>query len=124
MLWEALSAARDLGRVHDIASVLIKYGFGDAVRRIGMAGVLERAGRTLHWGNIEEIARLEPPARARRALEELGTTFIKLGQLLSTRVDLFAPEWIAEFEKLQDQAPPVPFEVLRAQLESDLGASP
>ena len=124
MLWEALSAARDLGRVHDIASVLIRYGFGDAVRRIGMAGALERAGRTLHWSHAGEVARLEPPARARRALEELGTTFIKLGQILSTRVDLFAPEWIAEFEKLRDQAPPVPFEELRAQLEADLGAAP
>ena len=121
MLWEALSAARDLGRVHDIASVLIRYGFGDAVRRIGMAGALERAGHTLHWDHIEEIVRLEPPARIRKAFEELGTTFIKLGQVLSTRVDLFAPEWIAEFEKLQDRAPPVPFRELREQLEADLG---
>jgi ubiquinone biosynthesis protein len=121
MLWEALSAARDLGRVHDIASVLIRHGFGDAVRRIGMAGALERAGRKLHWTSVEETARLEPPARVRRAFEELGTTFIKLGQILSTRVELFAPEWIAEFEKLQDQAPPVAFEALRAQLEADLG---
>ncbi|MFM9970418.1 MAG: ABC1 kinase family protein [Burkholderiales bacterium] len=124
MLWEALGAARDLGRVHDIAAVLIRHGFGDAVRRMGMAGALERAGRTLHWGHVEEIVRLEPHQRVRKALEELGTTFIKLGQILSTRVDLFAPEWIAEFEKLQDRATPVPFEDLRAQLEADLGAPP
>ncbi len=123
MLWEALGAARDLGRVHDIASVLIRYGFGDAVRRIGMADALERAGRALKWTHAVEIARLEPPARVRRALEDLGTTFIKLGQILSTRVDLFSPEWIAEFEKLQDRAPSVPFEDLRAQLEADLGAA-
>lgn len=124
MLWEALGAARDLGRVHDIASVLIRHGFGDAVRRMGMADALERAGRRLHWTHIEELVRLEPPARIRRAFEELGTTFIKLGQILSTRVDLFSPEWIAEFEKLQDQAPAIPFEQFRAQLEADLGAPP
>ena len=47
MLWQAISAVRDLGRLHDIASVLIRYGFGDVVRRIGMAGTLERAGRAL-----------------------------------------------------------------------------
>ena len=123
MLWEAFSAARDLGRVHEIASVLIRYGFGDAVRRIGMAGAMERAGHTLHWHHAEDTARLEPPARVRRALEDLGTTFIKLGQILSTRVDLFGPEWIAEFEKLQDQAPPLPFEMLRPQLETKLGAA-
>ena len=44
MLWEAISAVRDLGRLHDIATILIRYGFGDLVRRIGLAGALERAG--------------------------------------------------------------------------------
>jgi len=124
MLWEGLSAARDLGRLHDIASVLIRYGFGDMVRRLGMAGALERAGKMLHWKQATELARLEPPARVRRALEDMGPTFIKLGQILATRVDLFSPEWIAEFEKLQDQAPPVALEEIRQQLEEDLGCTP
>ena len=124
MLWQAISAVRDLGRLHDIASILIRYGFGDLVRRIGLAGVLERAGKVLHWRAPEDLARLEPPARVRRALEELGPTFIKLGQILATRVDLFPPEWITEFSKLQDAAPAVPFDELRAQLTADLGAQP
>lgn len=124
MLWQALSAARDLGRLNDIAAVLIRYGFGDLVRRIGMSGALERAGRAMHWHAPEELARLEPPARVRRALEELGPSFIKLGQILATRVDLFAPEWIAEFGKLQDAAPAAPFADMRTQLEEDLGAPP
>ncbi len=124
MLWQALSAARDIGRVHDIAAVLIRYGFGDLVRRIGMAGALERTGRALHWGAAEELARLEPPARMRRILEELGPTFVKLGQILETRSDLFPPEWITEFGKLQDDAPALPFEALRNQLCEDLGAPP
>lgn len=54
------------------------------------------------------MARLEPPARVRRALEELGPSFIKLGQILATRVDLFPADWIAEFGKLQDAAPAIP----------------
>lgn len=124
MLWQAFGAARDIGRVNDIAAVLIRYGFGDLVRRIGMAGALERAGQVLHWQAAEELARLEPPARVRRILEELGPTFVKLGQILETRCDLFAPEWIAEFGKLQDAAPAVPFEQIRAQLLEDLGAAP
>lgn len=123
-LWQAISAARDLGRLHQIASVLIRYGFGDMVRRVGLAGVLERAGRVLHWRAPEELARLKPPARVRRALEELGPTFVKLGQILATRVDLLPPEWIAEFSKLQDDSPAVPFEHLHAQLTEDLGAPP
>ncbi len=108
MLWQAIGAVRDLGRLHEIAGVLIRYGFGDLVRRIGMARTLERAGKALHWREPEELARLEPPARVRRALEELGPSFIKLGQILATRVDLFPAEWIAEFSKLQDDAPALP----------------
>lgn len=124
MLWQALGAARDLGRMQDIASVLIRYGFGDVVQRIGMAGALERAGKVLHWKEAEELARLKPPARARRVMEELGPTFVKLGQVLATRVDLFGPDWLEEFGKLQDHAPPVDWSKLEPQLIEDLGGNP
>jgi len=121
MLWETLAAARDLGRLHEIASVLIRFGFGDVVRLLGMGQVLEQVGKVLHWTEAEELAYLEPPERVRRALEELGPTFVKLGQIFATRVDLFPPEYIAEFEKLQDHAGALSFEELRPQLEEDLG---
>ncbi len=124
MFWQALASVRDLGRLHDIASVLIRHGFGDLVRRLGLAEALERAGRALHWADTHELTHLTPPARVRRALEELGPTFVKLGQVLATRVDLFDPEWIAEFGKLQDSAPPVPYDQLLPQLVEDLGALP
>ncbi|MHB1180386.1 MAG: ABC1 kinase family protein [Sulfuricella sp.] len=124
MLWQALTAVRDLGRLHDIASILIRYGFGDMVRRMGLANALERAGRALHWDEADQLAHLPPPARVRRALEEMGPTFVKLGQVLATRVDMFEPEWIAEFGKLQDSAPAAPWADIRQQLTEDLGAPP
>ncbi len=124
MLWEALGAARDLGRVHDIAAVLIRYGFGDLVQRLGMANALERAGKALHLKGPPHAVRLEPAERVRQALEELGPTFVKLGQILATRADLFPPEWIVEFGKLQDAAPAVPFDAIRAQIAEDLGEAP
>ena len=124
MLWQAMTAVRDLGLLHNIASILIRYGFGDMVRRMGLANMLERTGRALHWNEAQELAHLEPPARVRRALEELGPTFVKLGQMLTTRVDLFEPEWIAEFGKLQDSAPAAPWADVRRQLSEDLGAPP
>lgn len=61
------------------------------------------------------------PVHLRLALEELGTTFIKLGQILSTRADLLPPDYIAELTKLQDAAPPVPFEAIREALVAELG---
>jgi ubiquinone biosynthesis protein len=124
MLWKGLLAIRDAGRLYDIASILIRYGFGDMVRRIGLANALERTGKVLHWSNAEEFAHLPPPARVRRAMEEMGPAFVKLGQVLATRVDLFDPEWIAEFGKLQDHAPAVPYADIEAQLTEDLGAPP
>jgi ubiquinone biosynthesis protein len=123
MWWEMLNAVRDLGRAHDIASVLIRYGFGSFVRGLGMGKAIERAGRALHWQHVEEYVRLDTPQRIRHVLEELGPTFIKLGQILATRVDLFPPQYITEFEKLQDQVPPIPFEELLPQLEEDLGGT-
>ncbi|MFP5407978.1 MAG: ABC1 kinase family protein [Gammaproteobacteria bacterium] len=124
MLWETLSVVRDLPRLHEIASVLIRYGWGDLVRVLGISGVLERAGRVLHWQHASEISQLEPPVRIRRALEELGPTFVKLGQLLATRVDMFPPNWIAEFEKLHSQVPAVPYELLHADLVAALKGEP
>lgn len=124
MLWQALASMRDLGRLHEIALILIRYGFGDVVRRMGLANALEQAGRALRWRDAEELAHLPPPTRVRRVLEDLGPTFVKLGQVLATRVDLFEPEWIAEFSKLLDSAPPVPYADIRQQLMEDLGAPP
>ena len=124
MFWESLIAARDLGRLRDIVSVLVRYGFSDAVQRMGLANLIESAGKLLHLKGPASIAKMDTPERIRLALEELGPTFVKLGQILSTRVDLFPPEWISEFEKLQDQVPPVPFDELREQLTEDLGAPP
>jgi ubiquinone biosynthesis protein len=124
MLLETLHAMRDISRLHEITTVFIRYGWGDVARRLGIIGVLERAGRILHWSEADEIMRLEPAVRVRRALEELGPTFVKLGQVLATRVDMFPPCWIAEFEKLQSNVPPVPFDDLLPELLNALGASP
>jgi ubiquinone biosynthesis protein len=122
MLWETFSVVRDLSRLHEIASILIKYGWGDFVRVLGIGTVLERAGRILHTSSKHnDIADLDPAIRVRLALEELGPTFVKLGQLLATRVDLLPPAWIVELEKLQSHVPPVPFAEIEADVVALLG---
>jgi ubiquinone biosynthesis protein len=102
MFLEILIAAQDLGRLHQIASILMRYGFGDIVQRLGMANALERAGRILHMQKMEELAHLSAPTRMRRAMEELGPTFVKL----------------------QDQAPHVPIGEITAQLQEDFSEAP
>ena len=121
---EGFVATRDLGRLHDLVAILVRHGFGDLVHRIGLEAALARAGRVLPLQRMTAMAGLSTPVRARCALEEMGPSFVKLGQVLATRVDLFPPEWIDEFGKLQDQAPAVPWNAIHAQMTEDLGAVP
>lgn len=121
MLWELINAAKDLSRAQDVATVLIRYGFGGVVQALGVGKALEKLGKTLHWQNVEEHTGLDTPHRVRRVLEDLGPTFIKMGQILATRMDLFPSAYIAEFEKLLDKVPSLPFEALLEQLREDIG---
>jgi ubiquinone biosynthesis protein len=124
MLIDPLGPARDLGRLHEIAGVLMRHGLGDTVRRLGLADALARAGHALNHDHAADLARLPPPVQVRMAMEELGPTFVKLGQILAGRADIFGPQWIAEFEKLHSRVPTVPLGALRPQLREDLGGEP
>jgi ubiquinone biosynthesis protein len=119
-----LSTARELPRLREISSVLVRHGLGDLVRRAGIATLLERAGQVLQWGEASEVAHLEPQQRAKLAFEQLGPTFVKLGQLLSTREDLLPPAWTTELARLHSHVAPVPFDDLLPQVEQALGRSP
>jgi ubiquinone biosynthesis protein len=124
MLRHTVGMMRELPRLQEIAAVFIRHGLGEFVQRIGIAGVLEPAGQILHRNPVAEQVTLDPAQRMRMALEELGPTFVKLGQVMATRVDLFPPRWIAEFEKLHADVPAVPFEELIPELTRSLGRSP
>jgi len=124
MLFETLGTVRDFGRLAEIAAVLIRHGLGDGVRRFGLADALEKAGHRLHWEHAADLARLPPPVQLRRALEELGPTFVKLGQILAGRSDLLGPEWIAELSHLHSRVPALPLEALLPQLREDLSGEP
>ncbi len=127
-------AKRDIGRLREISTVLARYGFGEIVARIGL-GRLRRnsmspnadkgAGHdSEHPSNLAETiaAKGAFAERFRRVLEELGPSFIKLGQIASTRGDILPPELIAELKKLQDAVPAVAFADIREQIELSLGA--
>jgi ubiquinone biosynthesis protein len=119
-----LSTARELPRLREISMVFVRHGLGDLVRRAGIATLLEHAGHVLQWGEATEIAHLEVQQRARLAFEQLGPTFVKLGQMLSTREDLLPPAWTTELARLHSDVAPVPFDDLLPQIEQALGRSP
>ncbi|MFZ3049169.1 MAG: AarF/ABC1/UbiB kinase family protein, partial [Desulfatirhabdiaceae bacterium] len=92
--------------------------------RHGLAGMFEkRFGQTLSSEKDEQwLSRtgMITPRHLRLALEELGPSFVKLGQLMSTRADIFPPDWIEELTRLQDQVPPIPFPRIKLIIEQEL----
>ncbi|UJB30794.1 MULTISPECIES: AarF/ABC1/UbiB kinase family protein [Chromobacterium] len=124
MLRETLIAMRDLPRLKEISGILIRHGLGEFAQRLKLPRAVEKAGQWLNLNLPEAENRPPTPVRVRLAFEELGPTFIKLGQILSTRVDVFPPDWIAEFEKLQNRVPPVRPEAVRRLVKAALGDEP
>ncbi|MCW5941903.1 MAG: AarF/ABC1/UbiB kinase family protein [Fimbriimonadaceae bacterium] len=109
------------GRSGEIARVLARNGFAWMWSKWKIGAVLgaERGDRT-----AGPTSPRTQPERLRKALEELGTTFIKIGQMLSTRPDLVPPEYLAELSKLQDDAPRVPYPEIADVIEREFGQAP
>jgi len=124
LLFEPIDRARDLARLAEIATVLGSHGLGELLRRLGLAGVLERAGAVLRTPAPGTWASKEPQVRLREALERLGPVFVKFGQLLAGRADLLPEAWTAELAQLREDVAAVPFDELAAQLADDLGRPP
>lgn len=108
-------ALHDARRLREIAFVLSKHGFKELTRGLGLDSYVSDYDET----NSASEAPLA--IRVRRVFEDLGPTYIKMGQILSTRLDLLPPVYIQELQKLQDRAPSVPFEEVAAHIESEFG---
>ena len=124
-----VSTVRDIDRLRQIILVLGRHGFGEVVQRTGLGRLVRRGEGGPASGEAElldekpqPIRRIGMGERLRLVLQDLGPSFVKLGQILSTRSDLIPPDIIAELKKLQDRVPPVDFAELEEQLEAELGA--
>jgi ubiquinone biosynthesis protein len=115
----SLRRIRHFPRYREIIAELIGYGFGDMLHRFGL---INRLSRFRGQSQEETDNILTAPERFRLLLESLGPTFIKLGQILSTRPDILPPEYIAEMARLQDRVPPSPWGKILNRIEDELGA--
>jgi ubiquinone biosynthesis protein len=120
--WSLRGTAADIARARHIAEVLIRNGLGVVAEAIGLTRFLPR-GRARRAAADQRVAGLSMPQRLRHTLEELGPTYIKLGQILSTRPDILPPDFIFELGKLLDAAPPVPSDQVVEIIEKELGHS-
>ncbi len=112
-----VTAFRDLARVREVSAVLVRHGFGEVVGRLGLPGRKSTGeGKAGH-------PQVSVAMRIRLVLEELGPSFVKLGQLASTRSDLLPEDLVVELRKLQDHARSIPFEDIRQQVELTLGCT-
>jgi len=115
---------RHLNRYHRILQVLFKYGFEDLIDRLHIDQYLESGLQMINRKPRPQVHRFSRQERLRMAMEELGPTFVKLGQLLSTRPDFIPPEYLSELAKLQDKVPPFSYEEVVAIFKEELGSDP
>ncbi len=109
-------------RYREIVDVMIRHGFGYLVDRFGLRPFRSMRERLFRPSPLrEQLLILSEAERLRLALEELGPTFIKFGQILSTRHDLVPPEYIKELSKLQDRIPPFEYAEAKKMIEKELG---
>ncbi|MEA3253891.1 MAG: AarF/UbiB family protein [Chloroflexota bacterium] len=113
---------RHIKRYREIVAVLVRHGFGDLITSINLERHIDFGKKLFPKKGDAKMASLSRWERARLALQELGPTFIKAGQIMSNRPDLLPQGLIAELEKLQDAVPPFPEEEAKRLIEEELGA--
>lgn len=114
-------AYRHLGRYRQILAVMFKYGFEDLIDSLKLDQHLQFGLRLIPRRKKEQVTSLSRACRVRMCLVELGPTFVKLGQIFSTRPDLIPADFVEELLELQDHVPPVSFEQARQVVEAELG---
>jgi ubiquinone biosynthesis protein len=115
---------RHLNRYQKVLRLLFKYGFGDLLDTLKVEQYLEVGRQLISRKDHVQIDKLSRAERTRLALQELGPTFIKLGQILSTRPDLIPLAYVQELSKLQDHVSPFAYDEVREIIKSETGKYP
>ena len=123
-VWRINRTYRNLQRMQTILNVLLKHGFGQLIRKLGLQQFLPLGKQASALSQDDTVSPLDPmtiPERLRMVLEELGPTFVKFGQLLSTRPDIVPDYLIQELKHLREDVRPVPFPAIQKVVEESLG---
>ncbi|MGM0599966.1 MAG: ABC1 kinase family protein [Candidatus Rifleibacteriota bacterium] len=112
---------RHINRYRHVLGILFEYGFGDLVEALNIERYVEIGLQLVSKKPRERIINLSQAERFREALEKLGPTFIKLGQILSTRRDLLPDDFIKELQRLHDKVPPFPYAEAKKLIEEEFG---
>ena len=114
---------RHINRYREIIAILVMYGFGEVLAKLDLQKHLDFGKGFVLGKGAADIAAASHWERVRMILEELGPTFVKFGQIMSTRPDMIPHELIPELEKLQDRVPPFSTEDAKQIIEEELGSS-
>jgi ubiquinone biosynthesis protein len=112
---------RNLNRYRQILAILFKFGFGDLIELLKIDQYIEIGLQLISRNRRHPNEKLSRAERVRMAFEELGPTYVKLGQILSTRPDLIPVDFTQELSKLQDKVPPFSFDAVKATIEKEFG---
>ena len=115
---------KELQRFREIVRVFMRYDFDDLAQKLHIPSIIGSPIKSLVDGKDSEIARLSQAQKLRKICEELGPTFTKLGQILSTRPNLLPPYYAEELSKLHSQSAPLPFSQIISILTEELGTAP
>jgi ubiquinone biosynthesis protein len=119
-----LDSARESLRLQQVYNVFLRYGWDLAFQRWRLLGNLRHSMQRWVWQLPEDVAELSTPAKVCLMLEELGPTYVKMGQIVSSQASVIPEEWEVELEKLQSDVPPFPADEVREILQEELGATP
>ena len=119
-----LDRVRESLRLQQVYNLFLRYGWDLAFHRWQLLGEIRHSMQRWVWHLPDEVPELTTPAKVCLMLEDLGPTYVKMGQIISSQASVIPPEWEVELEKLQSDVPPFPAEQVREIVENELGAAP
>jgi len=119
-----IDSIRESLRLQQVYNVFLRYGWDLVFRRWRLLGGMRHNMQRWVWQLPEEVPEPTTPAKVRLMLEELGPTYVKMGQIISSQASVIPSEWEVELEKLQSDVPPFPATLVREILEEELGDAP